>query len=261
MPDDETDGVSQAQIQALGTQPKTREELVVDLLKSYRTYVFLSIFGYLIGAYVLSVFPRVGIPRLAWFVGGLAVVGYLIGGTSVMYRVKPYLTDKRVTVGLATVDGDVYDTVKIPRETFTEFTVLGEKFPERKSVLGSTVLVARYIDFENRIIVPAGDFPRDEDVPDDVDLIGDDGDAKKVEEYRQSLLYYAKQGRDATTDRIVLKEEAVQDVVNEFAVMFEEMRDSESEELSVENLEKEMDTIIREMSVANQQSVTGDEDE
>jgi NACalpha-BTF3-like transcription factor len=88
------------------------------------------------------------------------------------------------------------------------------------------VFTVRAIDFSRGIFVPAVEFD-DEKYPDDIELISENADASKIEQYRKALLEDAREYQNVTTDREVIRESAMGDTVQVFASAMRDVRDAD----------------------------------
>jgi hypothetical protein len=219
--------------------------------------------GFAIIVAVLGQQGIIDVPKLGvegWFYVSSAILGGTVGVYAVMYVIEDYLRDRRVQVALTPIDSPYLDVIKIPRRTFAEFTVIGSRFPDRNTIGGSKVLAARCIDFKNKVIIPAGEFPAEEQYPDDLSLIAEDADPSKVEQYREALIEDARERRKITVDKEVIRESAMSDSVDLFADALREVRDAniELEQMSDAEVEAKAEDIVRTM--AQQQPEDGGDD-
>lgn len=220
-------------------------EWVSDNLKYIAGFVIVVL---ILGQQGVIDVPRLGVEGWFYVISGL--LGGTVGVYSVMYVIEDYLQDRRVQVALTPVDSPYLDVIKIPRRTFADYTVVGSRFPDRNTIGGSKVLAARAIDFESKVIIPAGEFPAEEQYPDDVDLIAEDADPSRVEQYRQALIEDARERRKITVDREVIRESAMSDSVDLFADALREVRDAdiEMEQMSDGEIEAKAEDIVRTMA-------------
>jgi len=220
-------------------------EWISDNLKYIAPFVIVVL---ILGQQGIIDVPALGVE--GWFYVASGILGGTLGVYAVMYVIEDYLRDRRVQVALTPLDSPCLDVVKIPRRTFADFTVVGSRFPDRNTIGGSKVLAARAIDFKNKVIVPAGEFPASEQYPDDIDLIAEDADPSRVQQYRNALIQDARERRKITVDREVIREDAMGDAVDLFADALREVRDAdiEMEQLSDGEIDAKAEDIVRTMA-------------
>jgi hypothetical protein len=257
----EEDPVNEVYANSLGKREKTREELLVELLKSYKTYVVVGL-----GIYTISALQGwLPVPNLApvhWYVLTILSTGYFIAGPRFKKVIKPHLEDPRVPVAVTEVGGRILDIFRFPRAEFGDYDIQGSRFPERQSMYGNKVLVARAVDWGSKVLVPGGEFPGDDRYPDDPDLLGEDADGSQVQRLKEALLEDAERGRLATRDEVIQREKARQEAVNDLAVMFQELRSSEGTDLEEDNpddLAEDAEKVIRDMAIQQQNAGGSDE--
>jgi hypothetical protein len=261
MREKETEDMTQYRDTSKGFRRRDRWDILADLLVSYKTYIALSPVVYLI-LQRLDVVPKIVIGDLEKILI-ISLVGGLTIGTKLTWEaVENYIEDKRVNILLASVGSRVVDVVKVPREKFAELDVIGgNEFPDRTTPHGSRVFSSRQIDFENFNIVPAGDFPDDSKYPDDISLIGAQGDSNQVMKYRNAMMSDAKRGRNALRDSEFQKESAKNEEMNEIASTLERVRggnDADPEEMSAEETIKQAEQVLQKMSLPDGEG--GDEE-
>lgn len=236
---------------------QTKWDLIVEFAVAYR-YVILILFIVIFGAIMLT---DVSIPSLGfagWFLVASLIGGLTIGSSAVMYELSDYLSDRRVRVMLAPVNEGIADIVKIPRKTFGSYDIVGTSFPDRRTLTGGKALIARAIDFDKGIIVPATEFD-DDKYPDDIDIIGEDGDGSQVQKYRNALLEDAHERHEITVDQEVIREGAMRDAVDMYSKALRDVRDGDIE---VEHLNDEQTEVAAEQMIQQAaQSSPGDDDE
>lgn len=206
---------------------KTKWDKLLNLFDRFKWWI-LVLFG--VGLLAIHFgylkFPDLTLVHYYWILAAFA--GLSIGASAVINEIEDYLKDRRVQVSLAPVNSGVHDVVRIPRKTFSEFDIVGSRFPDRRLIDGSKILVARAIDFKERIIVPAQEFD-DEKYPDDLDLIGENADGNQIQKYRNAMLQDATERRNITVDKEVVRETAEGEVINRFADALAELRNSDVE--------------------------------
>jgi len=150
------------------------------------------------------------------------------------------------------------DVIRIPRKTFSQFDILGKHFPERRTVTGETVFTARAIDFDNQVIVPAGEFVGRREVPDDIDLIAEDADGTQIEKYRRALLEDARSYHEITVDEEVIKESAMGDAVDMFSKALRDVRDGDInlQHMNDDQVEVQAEQLIQQAAQASLRVVT-----
>jgi hypothetical protein len=229
-------------------------EWISDNLKYIAGFVLLVA---ILGQQGVIDVPKLGVE--GWFYVSSAILGGTVGVYAVMYVIEDYLRDRRVQVALTPLDSPYLDVIKIPRRTFADFDVIGSRFPDRNTIGGSKVLAARAIDFDSKVIIPAGEFPAEEQYPDDIDLIAEDADPSRVQQYRNALIQDARERRKITVDREVIRESAMSDSVDLFADALREVRDAdiEMEQMTDAEIESTAEDIVRTM--AQQQPDEGGE--
>ncbi|MFD1565587.1 hypothetical protein ACFR99_18820 [Haloarchaeobius amylolyticus] len=238
---------------------KTKWDRIHDLLVEYKRYIGITT-GIII---IAGLAGWIDLPRLQfyhWFLLSSFGLGITIGSGAVLHELSDYLKDRRVRVMLAPVSSGVTDVIKIPRKTFGQFDVIGTTFPDRRLMTGGKILVARAIDFDRQIIVPAQEFD-DEKYPDDLDIIGEDGDGSQVKKYRQALLDDARERHEITVDQEVIRESALGDAVDIYSKALRDVRDGdvEVEQMSDEQTEVQAEQIIQQAAESQQNS--GDSNE
>jgi len=121
------------------------------------------------------------------------------------------------------------------------------------------VLVARAIDFDDEVIIPAQEFD-DDKYPDDLDIIGEDGDGSQIAKYRKALLDDARERHEITVDQEVIRESALGDAVNIYSKALRDVRDGEIEveHLNDEQVEVQAEQVIQQ---AAQSATDGESDE
>ncbi|MFD1646657.1 hypothetical protein [Haloarchaeobius litoreus] len=204
---------------------RTKWDAVADVVVGYKRYIA----GALLVLLIAGNLGWIDLPRVTfahWFVALALAAGATIGSSAVLYELQDYLDDRRIRLSLAPVNSGVHDVIKVPRKTFSKFRVVGTKFPDRRLITGGKVLVARAIDFDNQVIVPAQEFD-DDKYPDDLDLIGDDADGAKIAQYREALLEDARERQRITVDEEVIRESAMGDAVDMFSKALRDVRDGD----------------------------------
>lgn len=237
----------------------TKWDYIVDIVTSYKHYIGIGVL--LFGGLVIGGFVHV--PELKfwhWFLGLSFIGGLTIGSSAVLYELSEYLRDRRVRVMLAPVNSGVADVIRIPRKTFGRYDVYGTKFPDRRLLTRGKVLVARAIDFEKELIVPAQEFD-DDNYPDDIDIIGEDGDGTQVQKYRNALLEDARERHEITVDQEVIRESAMGSAVDMYSKALRDVRDGdiEVEHLNDEQIEVAAEQVVEQAAQADMSD--GDSDE
>lgn len=205
--------------------PRTTWEKFADELYRWRRYIG----GLTIILIIAGLFGWIPIPQVEfkhWFLVSCFVSGVFLATPLVLGQLKPYLSDKRVRVGVAPANGDMYDIINFPQNTFNEFSVVGSRLPQRRTASGETVYTVRAIDFSRGIFVPAVEF-EDGKYPDDIELISENASPSKIEQYRKALLDDAREYQNVTTDREVIRESAMGDTVQVFASAMRDVRDAD----------------------------------
>jgi hypothetical protein len=212
-----------------GYQP-TRAERVYAAVTNWR-YILVGL-GIL--TLVLDHFGHIDIPEFSTL-HKLLIVGFVGGYIGAKIVVWPVIKDRispdTVQVELAPVKGQVLDTLHIPKDEFWEYEVVGGSLVQRYTLTGGVRFVVRGIDTERKIMVPAGDRPSDEEVPDDIQLIGS-GASEMYYKLQGEMLEEYREGTNRERDREVMYEEAKREVQNEIAELFEDIR---SGKLSVQS--------------------------
>lgn len=239
---------------------KTKWDKLIDFLDRFKWFILIGIAGTIVaGHFGYLKLPEFGL--VEWFWTLCAFTGISIGASAVLYELEDYLKDRRVQVSIAPVQSGMHDVVRIPRKTFGEFDVIGTRFPDRRLLDGSKILVARAIDFDEQIIVPAQEFD-DGKYPDDLDLIGEDADGQQIEKYRNALLQDARERHEITVDKEVIRESAMGDAVDLFADALKDVRDGdiELEQMDDQQVEVQAEQLIQAAAQQNPDN-GGDDDE
>jgi hypothetical protein len=203
---------------------------------------------------VLDHFGFIDIPEFSTLQKLLVVgfVGGYIGAKIVVWPViKDRITPDMVQVELAPVEGQLNDTLHIPTDDFWKFEVLGGHLVEKRTLTGGIRFVVRGIDTGRRLLVPAGDRPSDEEIPDDLNLIGSGADTM-YHKLKGPMLEEYRAATDRARDKEVMFEEAKRQVQNEVAELFEDIRagklnvESESDRREAED---RVEGVIRRLAI------------
>jgi hypothetical protein len=112
------------------------------------------------------------------------------------------------------------------------------------------------------VIVSAGDRPEDDDIPDDIHLIGAGAD-EKYSELQGQVLDEFRAGTNRARDEQAMLEEAKRAVTMEFVELFENIRagNVELNDLDRGEAEERADQVIRELAAGATDSSEGSDDE
>lgn len=232
------------------TDRQTRAESLLETINNSRGIILILLIGVGVGVWYFDVsIPQFTIGQI--YAAFLTFLG-LFGGRLIWSKIQPYIREERVYADIIPFNTEVSDQLKIPKQRWKDFKIIGGPVPTRSTFTGKQVYGLRAIDFERDEVFPADDFPDESEVPDFWDIIAR-GTTKDDNRYRDYLLDKAKKYSKLVVDDEVIREDARGDAVMMYA---KGLQDGRNGEIDIER-KPEAETILEAEQIIEQMEGQG----